>query len=277
MSSSKFVVDLAVMNESPNFSTYHKDDPHDGSLWMLLHKSEQKVIASVQHNFDPISIMNQRVEGQNTMNCLSMQSMDMKEPFNDIDVFHPDVPKKVREKFEDAVQAVYDTHHHLVCNNRVLWSSQILMVCNGIKVRNVYVNRAHMEESKWEQKIESIILTAHITTASFIDVFDTYKYPDMFWDIELDSEYGRIKRAKRLEFSPKCKVDMEIKSEQSENSAKQYPISNIPSNAIMDAWNIRHVTGKSQSSDPGRVNTVRSFRCVDHLDRTFNLSIRYNM
>lgn len=276
--SSLFVKHLSDIADLTHMRVDVIEDPQDGSEWTLTNMKDRKVIARITHKYHgPVQLLNKRVNAQHTMNCLSMAALDIREPFNKLENFHPDTFKAVRENFEDSAQAIYDTHVQLAKSGWFLWESKLMFVVNAFKLFNVYVHESTLAVGAWEQETAGIVLEAHVTTADMSRLFDTFKLPDAAWDIKIDSDYGRIGSADRIIPGKKNSKDMAIIANQSEDQSRQYPVEGGPSIDVCDAFDIWRITGKLQTSQSGRVNTVRTFRCEDHLERVFNLTIVYNI
>lgn len=278
MSSSPFVAPLQQLAELTGNRVEVFEDDHDGSRVLVICPRSQKVVTTVFHTAGDVEVLPHRVEGQNTMNCLSMQAIDMNEPFNEVDILSKDILKETKELFEDHLQSVYHAHHKLQTNGYRLWRSDLVFQCNHVMVRNIYVRSEQInEEKRLMVEMGTVTLEAHISTIDLKSCFETYRYPDLYWDITIDARTARVIKANRYAASQNHARDMFISVKPDEENHVSPAIASIPSLAIMDAFNIKHVTGKHQTSVPGRIDTTRTFRCVDYLDNVFNLQITYNL
>lgn len=250
--------------------------PEDTEVLVICPRS-QKVIVSVYQTPDAITVLPRRVNGQHTMNCLSMQAIDISEPFNDVTILSKDIDKKAADIFEDHLQSTYYAHQKLSQSGYRLWRSDLLMQANCVKLRNIYVLLSELNlEQAGEQDIASITMEAHITTADLRDVFETSRDSRYYWRVTISSDAARLSMAVRFSPHTNYTKDIVIEAKPAMTSNSNRAIDTTLSIAVMDAFDIKCVTGKHQTSRPGSINTIGIFRCVDNLDNVFNLSITYN-
>ena len=273
---SKYVECLEPLGEVRTNTIHIRDDMESGDHVVLVNNVSQKVAFNVYTHIDPVEVMTRRVESQHTMNCLSMQALDFTAPFNSMKTLSDLTPAE-EHVFQDSVQAVYDAHHKLSVGGYYLWSSKIVMTSNALMVLNCYVSKADIKESEFLDKLPATMLEAHITSADLSKCFDTFKHPGLYWEVKLDVSSPCIVMARRIDPLCNFKPDVVMSTTLSEDTCNRRAIEEVPQNAIMDAFNIHTVTGKQQYSNPGQVNTVRTYRCVDEWANHFILQLAYNL
>lgn len=276
--SSHFVEPLLALKETAGVQVFVEEDQQTGSHLVVVCPRAQKVVVKVYNTIEATEVLTQRVEPQHTMNALSMQAIDMTEPFNSVEVLTRDTRNATKELFEDNLQVIYDAHRKLSTNGYRLWKSDILMQSNVVAVRGIYIRSEQLDPNvRTSQMMESVTLEGYVTAAELKNCFETSRNPSLYWDYTVDQNYARIDKAHRFDSLNGHKRDMYIKVKPTETLANLPGIDTVPSLAIMDAWNVKRVTGKHQTSLPGRIDTNRVFRCVDHYDNAFTLQITYNL
>lgn len=259
---------------------YIKEDPQEGPFVRVVDPITRKQIAIACLELSPVKVLTKRVEAQHTMNCLLMQELDYSQPWCSLNLCHPDEKRSDVVALEDSVQAVFNLHTKLSQNGFRLWESNSIQQQNSLKIRNIYVRQDTVnnliDAGDWEGEVTGVVLEAHLTTTDFSKVLDTDKIPGVFWAITLDHEQGRIGHAERIDPVNKFKADVKLSTGVS--SVSDLPPVEVKLNyTLADAFNVRHTTGMQITSQPGRVNTVKVYRCVDSNRRAFQLLLKYNL
>lgn len=278
--SSKFVEIVQGITTETGDVVFVKDDPQDGSLARVVNNRTRKQIAEVYLENGPVHILTKRVTAQHTMNCLQMQEIDYSEPFHSINVHRVETKKELKREFEDSVYTVTRLHQRLCQNGYRLWESVTLQQYGSVMVRNVYVNETEvqqlLDDNKWDGEVTGTVLEAHLVTTDFSELLDTNKIPNVFWYIRVDQTNGRVILAERIDPHNKYQRDVIIKT--SPSVVEGLPAINAKiHDSIRKTFEIAFVTGLQLTSNPGRVNTIKVYRCVDDYNRPVNLQLIYNI
>lgn len=278
--SSKFVEIVQAITTETGDVVFIKEDPQDGSMARVVNNRTRKQVAEVYLDDSLVRILTKRVDAQHTMNCLQMQEIDYSEPFHSINVHGVETPRDSKIEFEDSVYTVTRLHQRLSQNGYRLWETNIVQQYGSLMVRNTYLNveevQSLIDANKWDGEVTGTILEAHLVTTDFSQLLDTNKIPDVFWNIRIDSINGRVVLAERTDPHNKYQRDVIIKTAPSTVSDIP-PINAKINDSLRETFYVAYVTGLQLTSDPGRVNTVKNYRCVDEYNRPFNLLLKYNI
>lgn len=278
--SSKFVEIVQAITAETGEVVFIKEDPQEGSFARIVNNRTRKQIAEVYLADGPVRILTKRVDAQHTMNCLQMQEIDYSEPFHSINVHRVETPPHSKREFEDSVYTVTRLHQNLSRNGYRLWETNMVQQYGSLMVRNVYINSDEVQllidDNKWDGEVTGTVLEAHLVTTDFSELLDTNKFPNVFWDIRIDQTNGRVVLAERIDPHNKYQRDVIIKTSASVVSDIP-PINAKIHHSIRKTFEVAYVTGLQLKSNPGRVDTLKNYRCVDDYNRPFNLLLRYNI
>jgi len=278
--SSKFVDIVQAITAETGEVVFIKEDPQEGSFARIVNNRSRKQIAEVYLEDGPVRILTKRVDAQHTMNCLQMQEIDYSEPFHSINVHRVETPQDSKREFEDSVYTVTRLHQNLSRNGYRLWETNLVQQYGSLMVRNVYINSDEVQllidDNKWDGEVTGTVLEAHLVTTDFSELLDTNKIPNVFWHIRIDQTNGRVVLAERIDPHNKYQRDVIIKTSTSVVSDIP-PIGAKIHHSIRKTFEVAYVTGLQLTSNPGRVDTLKNYRCVDDYNRPFNLLLRYNI
>lgn len=246
-------------------------------LFYIVHPANNKALVKVQRGEDPAKgVRLQRVNGQNTANCLIMQNIDLTQPFSNHEQFGRGLTKQEREEFEDSLISVYK-HHQIMCQNGyALWSCDLVIGENSVTVHNEYVVRPH-ETSSGTTDLEVIELRAYVHTHKVKELSDLHKVPS-FWVTSKGAETDALGVANGyMEMYGSYKLQVAYKA----RWMGSQPIRRISamgmSQATMEAFGVYRIHELRITSRPGAVNAIKIYQYSDDLGNARELQIVSNM
>lgn len=243
----------------------------------IVHPTNNKALAVIKRGEDPAkNVRLQRVNGQNTANCLIMQNIDLTQPFSNHEQFGRGLTKQEREEFEDSLISVYK-HHQIMCQNGyALWYCDLVIGENSVTVHNEYVVRPH-ETSSGTTDLEIVELRAYVHTHKVKEMSDLHKVPS-FWVTAKDVETDALGAAEGyMETQGSYKLQVAYSAHWAGNKPQRRISAMNMSQPVLEAFGVYRIHELRITSRPGAVNAIKIYQYSDDLGNARELRVVSNM
>lgn len=248
-----------------------------GSLY-VVHPENRKVLVQLHRGAEPAkNVRLQRVNSQNTANCLIMQNIDVSQPFCNHDQFGRGLKKKDQEEFEDSLMSVYK-HHQVMCQNGYsLWSSNVTIGYNCVTVYNEYVPRP-TEGTIGYDDLETVCLRAYVNLHNVKEIMDLHKIPDSWWLLAKDADSDLLGKAVGYMKAPdEYRAQIYIESKYVGIKPRRSVTPCFMSENVMDAFGVYRIHEQRRTSNSGAVNSINIFQFTDSFENARELKIITNI